>query len=173
MQGIRSSVGSTDGLGTVYHQVLNSTYKDCYDNERAIRTIFMTPFLTPVICHIGIRRVSPMMARLLAGAMRAVDLMRPFSHSFASWPVASAYADERTVHDAPQLSCVGWPVVLPWSSLLKGWLQYAIKPAWGLTISAHCYILRVRPNEAIHAQDSAGRRNLVVEDDIEEGAMDV
>jgi phage gpG-like protein len=65
-----------------------------------------------------------MMNRLLAGAMHAVDMMRPFSGSFASSSVESAYAGERPVHDAPQLSCDGRLLVLPRSSPLKGSLQY-------------------------------------------------
>jgi hypothetical protein len=36
-----------------------------------------------------------------------VGMMRPFSRSFASEPVESAYADARPVHHAPQLSCDG------------------------------------------------------------------
>ena len=54
-----------------------------------------------------------MMDRLLIVAMPAVDMMRPFSRSFASSPVESAYADERFVHDAPQLSYDGLLLVLP------------------------------------------------------------
>ena len=42
------------------------------------------PLRIPIICDIGLRRVSPMMNRLLAVALCAVDLMRPFSRQFAS-----------------------------------------------------------------------------------------
>jgi hypothetical protein len=37
-----------------------------------------------MMCDIGLRRVSPMMDRLLIVAMHAVDVMRPVSRSFAS-----------------------------------------------------------------------------------------
>ena len=36
-------------------------------------------FPIPIICDIELRRVSPMMNRLLAVALCAMDLMRPFS----------------------------------------------------------------------------------------------
>jgi hypothetical protein len=74
-------------------------------------------------------RVSPMIDRLWLGAMRAVGMMRPFSHSFASEPVASAYADERPVHDALRFSCNGLLRVLPWSSPLLASRQYDKKIA--------------------------------------------
>jgi hypothetical protein len=56
--------------------------------------------------------------------MCVAGMMRLFSRSFASWPVESAYADERSVHDVPQLSCDGRLLVVSWSSPLKGSLQY-------------------------------------------------
>jgi hypothetical protein len=37
-----------------------------------------------MMCGIGLRRVSPMIDRLLAAAMCAVDVMRHFSREFAS-----------------------------------------------------------------------------------------
>jgi hypothetical protein len=70
-----------------------------------------------------------MMDRLLAVALRAVSLMRPFSREFASSPVESAYADERPVHEALRFSCIGRRLVLPWSSPLKGSLEYADQTA--------------------------------------------
>jgi hypothetical protein len=70
-----------------------------------------------------------MMDRLLAVALRAVSLMRPFSREFASWPFESAYADEQPVHEALRFSCTGRRLVLPWSSPLKGSLEYADRTA--------------------------------------------
>ena len=99
---------------------------------------FMALLLISMMCDIGLRRVSPMMDHLLAVAMRAVGMMRPFSRSFASWPVESAYAGERPVHHAPQLSWDGRLLVLPWSSPLKGSLEYAKKTMCDLVTFAHC-----------------------------------
>jgi hypothetical protein len=89
----------------------------------------MAPLRISMLCDIGLRRVSPMMNRLLAVAMCAVTLIRLFSRSFASWPVESAYADERPVHHAFRFSCNGCLLVLPWSSPLNGSQQYAEKTA--------------------------------------------
>jgi len=96
----------------------------------------MALLLMSMLCDIGLPRVSPMMDRLLAVAMRAVGLMRPFSRSFASWPVVSAYAGERPVHHALRSSGNGRLLVLPWWSPLKGSLQYAKQTAWGLVTIA-------------------------------------
>ena len=96
------------------------------------------PRLIPIICDSGLRRVSPMLNHLLAVAMCAVDLMRPFSREFASSPVESAYADERPVHHALRPSCNGRLRVLPWSSPVKGSHQYVEKTASGLVTFAHC-----------------------------------
>jgi hypothetical protein len=97
----------------------------------------MAQLLISMMCDIGLRRVSPMIDRLLAVALCAVDMMRPFSRSFAPWPVESAYAGERPVHAVPQLSCDGRLLVLPWSPPLKTSQQYAEKTAWGLVTIAH------------------------------------
>ena len=68
--------------------------------------------------------------------MRAVGVTHPFSRSFASSPVESAYADERPVHHAPQLSCDGRLLVVSWSPPLNRSLQYAKQTAWGLVTIA-------------------------------------
>ena len=73
----------------------------------------MAPLRIPIMYDMGLRRVSPMMDRLLAVAMREVGRVRPFSCWFASLPFESAYADERPVHDAPRLACDGRLLVLP------------------------------------------------------------
>jgi hypothetical protein len=44
----------------------------------------MAPLRISMLCDIGLRRVSPMMNRLLAVALCAVDLMRPFFRDFDS-----------------------------------------------------------------------------------------
>lgn len=92
---------------------------------------------------IGLRPVSPMMDRLLAVAMREVGMVRPFSCWFASSPVESAYAGERTVHDAPRRSCNGLRPVVPSSSPLTCSLQYAKKTEGRLlTIAQVGHIIR-------------------------------
>jgi len=42
------------------------------------------PLLIPIICAIGLHRVSPMINRLFAVALCAMDLMRPFFREFDS-----------------------------------------------------------------------------------------
>jgi hypothetical protein len=86
-----------------------------------------------------LRPVSPMLNHLLAGALCVVGLTRPFSHSFVSEPVESAYAGERPVRDASRLSCNGRLLVSPWPwwSPLKGSLQYDKKIARCMLTIAH------------------------------------
>jgi len=53
-------------------------------NSHALPPSFIAPLFIPMMFDRGLRRVSPMMDRLLAVAMREVGMVRPFSCWFAS-----------------------------------------------------------------------------------------
>lgn len=119
----------------------------------------MAPLRSPTIFDRRLRRVRPMMDRLLAVAMCEVGRMRPFSGWFASWPFESAYAGEPPVQDAPQLSGDGRLLVSPWLPPLNGSQQYAEKTACGLvTIAQFGKESRADRGALDLREDSVGRR---------------
>jgi hypothetical protein len=87
----------------------------------------------------GLRRFSPMLNRLLAIAMREVGMVRRLFMLVRLIALRGFLMDgERPFRDAPQLSCDGRLLVLPWSPPLNRSLQYAEKTACCLRTIAQC-----------------------------------